>query len=172
MDSPEGIRVKTELIIITILHIIIITTSILILDFKTFAPKILAHKTCINRYWKYTQISAVKSKQKLIAKSDKTHCKNWAELTAKIIKYWRLPKIIIYTKYSLSIKIFAPMKYSRPWNIRAHEIFAPMKCLRPWNIRAHEIFAPMKYLRLLKISASMKCLRPWHLRLSKISAHI
>ncbi len=39
-----------ELIIITILHIIIIATSILNLDSKTFAPKILAHTTCINRY--------------------------------------------------------------------------------------------------------------------------
>jgi hypothetical protein len=45
---------------------------------------------------------------------------NWAELAAKIIKYWRLPKIIIYTK------IFA----SNP-NIRAHEIFAPIKYSRP-----------------------------------------
>ena len=40
------------------------------------------------------------------------------------------------------IKIFAPMKYSRPWNIRAHEIFAPMKYLRPW-----------KYLHPCEISA-------------------
>ncbi len=32
----------------------------------------------------YTQISAVKIKAKLIAKSGKTYCKNnWAELTAK-----------------------------------------------------------------------------------------
>jgi hypothetical protein len=36
-------RVKTELIIITILHIIIITTSILNLGFKTIAPRVLAH---------------------------------------------------------------------------------------------------------------------------------
>ena len=42
--------VKTELIIITILHIIIITTSILNLGFKTIATKILTHTTCINRY--------------------------------------------------------------------------------------------------------------------------
>jgi len=41
--AVETWRVKTELIIITILHIIIITTSILNLDFKTFAPKVLAH---------------------------------------------------------------------------------------------------------------------------------
>ncbi len=49
--------------------------------------------------------------------------------------------------------MFVPMKYSRPWNVRAHEIFAPMKYLRPWNIRAHEIFAPMKYLRPHEIFA-------------------
>jgi len=47
----ETWRVKTELIIITILHIIIITAPILNLGFKTIAPKILAHTTCINRYW-------------------------------------------------------------------------------------------------------------------------
>ena len=72
----ETWRVKTELIIITILHIIIITTSILNLGFKTFAPRILAHTTCINRYWKYTQIFAAKIKAKLIAKIGKTYCKN------------------------------------------------------------------------------------------------
>ncbi len=68
-------RVKTELIIITILHIIIVTTSILNLGFKTFAPKILAHTTCKNRYLKYTQIFA--------AKSSKTYCKKQAKLIAK-----------------------------------------------------------------------------------------
>ncbi len=41
--AVETWRVKTELIIITILHIIFITTSILNLGFKTIAPKILAH---------------------------------------------------------------------------------------------------------------------------------
>ena len=129
--AVETWRVKTELIIITILHIILITTSILDVGFKTFAPKILAHKTYINRYWKYTQILAVKSKQKLITKSDKTHCKNWAELTAKIIKYLRLPKIIIYTqnicfqsKMYAHLKIFAPMKYLRPWHLRLSKISA------------------------------------------------
>ena len=49
--AVETWRVKTELKIITILHIIIITASILNLGFKTIAPKILAHITCINRYW-------------------------------------------------------------------------------------------------------------------------
>ena len=92
-------RVKTELIIITILHIIIITTSILNLGFKTFALNILAHTKCINRYWKYTQIFAA-------TKSSKTYCKkqakliakiNWAELTAKSLKYWCLPQIFAYT---------------------------------------------------------------------------
>jgi hypothetical protein len=33
-----------------------------------------------------------KSKQKLIAKSDKTHCKNWAELTAKSLNIGACPK--------------------------------------------------------------------------------
>ena len=47
------------------------------------------------------------------------------------------------------------MKYSRPWNIRAHEIFAPMKYLRPWNICTYP-----KYLRIHKISAPhQECLR-------------
>ncbi len=41
--AVETWRVKTELIIITILYIIITTTSILNLSFKTIAPKILAH---------------------------------------------------------------------------------------------------------------------------------
>ncbi len=59
----ETWRVKTELIIITILHIIIITTSILNLGFKTIAPKILAPK-CINKYWKYTQIFAATKSSK------------------------------------------------------------------------------------------------------------
>ena len=74
--AVETWRVKTELIIFKILHIIIITTSILNLGFKTFAPKILAHTKCINRYWKYTQIFAAKIKQKLIGKTGKTYCEN------------------------------------------------------------------------------------------------
>ncbi len=70
--------------IITILHIIIITASILNLGFKTIAPKILAHTTCINRnIHKYL---AVKNQAKLIAKIE------LAELTAKI------HKILIYIK--------------------------------------------------------------------------
>ncbi len=54
--AVETWRVKTELIIITILHITTstTTTSILNLGFKTIAPKILAHTKCINKYWKYT----------------------------------------------------------------------------------------------------------------------
>ncbi len=74
--AVETWRVKTELIIITILHIIIITTSILNLGFKTFAPKISAHTTCINRYWKYTQIFAAKIKANLLQKTGKTYCEN------------------------------------------------------------------------------------------------
>ncbi len=69
--AVETWRVKTELIIIKILHIIIITTSILNLGSKTIAPKILAHTKCINRYWKYTQILAAKSKQNLLQKQAK-----------------------------------------------------------------------------------------------------
>ncbi len=57
------------------------------------------------------------------------------------------------------------MKYSRPWNIRAHEIFAQMKCSRPWNVRAHDlrpqdIRAYPKHLRIHKIYAPhQECLR-------------
>ena len=63
--------------IITILHIIIITTSILNLGFKTFAPKILAHTKCRNRYWKYTQIFAA-------TKSSKNSLQKQGKLIAKI----------------------------------------------------------------------------------------
>ena len=80
--AVETWMVKTELIIITILHIIIITTSILNLGFKTIAPKILAHTKCINKYWKYTQIFAA-------TKLSKTYCK-------KSSKYWHLPKIFTH----------------------------------------------------------------------------
>ena len=80
--AVETWRVKTELIIITILHIIIIITSILNLGFKTIAPKILAHKNCTNKYWKYTQIfAATKTRQNLLQ---------------KIIKYWHLPEIFTH----------------------------------------------------------------------------
>ncbi len=73
--AVETWRVKTELIIITILHIIIITTSILNPGFKTIAPKILAHTKCINRYWKYTQIFAAIKSSKTDCKTGKTYCK-------------------------------------------------------------------------------------------------
>ncbi len=76
--AVETWRVKTELIIITILHITITTTSILDLGFKTIALKILAHIKCINKYWKYTQIFA-------------------ATKSSKIMNYWRLPKILANT---------------------------------------------------------------------------
>ncbi len=82
--------VKTELIKITILHIIIIITSILNLGFKTIAPKILAHIKCINKYWKYTQIfAATKPNQaKLIAKNHQIL--PLAQNIHTCIKYWRL----------------------------------------------------------------------------------
>ena len=64
--AVETWRVKTELIIITILHITTTTTSILNLGFKTIVPKILAHKKCINKYWKYTQIFAATKSSKII----------------------------------------------------------------------------------------------------------
>ncbi len=85
--AVETWRVKTELIIITILHIIITTTSILNLSFKTIAQKILALTQCINKYWKYTQIfAATKIKQihKLFA---------LPQNVGGITKYWRLMKI-------------------------------------------------------------------------------
>jgi hypothetical protein len=67
----ETWRVKTELIIFTnYIYVIIITTSILNLGFKTIAPKTLAHKNCTNKYWKYTQIFATtKTRQNLLQKS-------------------------------------------------------------------------------------------------------
>ncbi len=68
----------------------------------------------------------------------------------RISKY-SLPIKFLRTSWNICAypKIFAPMKYSRPWNIRAHEIFAPMKCSRPWNVCAYP-----KYLRIHKIYAS------------------
>ena len=74
--AVETWRVKTELIIITILHIIIITTPILNLGFKTIAPKILAHTKCINKHWKYTQIFAATKLSKTHCKTSKTYCEN------------------------------------------------------------------------------------------------
>ena len=67
--AVETWRVKTELIIITILHIIIITTSILNLGFKTIAPRVLAHIKCINKHWNIHNISS-KNQAKLIAKQN------------------------------------------------------------------------------------------------------
>ena len=84
--AVETWRVKTELIIITILHIIIITTSILNLGFKTIAPKILAHKNCTNKYWnihKYLQ------QQKL----SKTYCKKSSNI-GTCLKYLHMHKIL------------------------------------------------------------------------------
>ncbi len=80
--AVETWRVKTELIITTILHIIIITTSILNLGFKTIAPKIfflffvyffgglecvghpfayVAHLWFLRDVWIWTQSAAVAS---------------------------------------------------------------------------------------------------------------
>ncbi len=163
--AVETWRVKTELIIITILHIIIITTSILNLGSKTFAPKILAHTTCINVYWKYIQIFSSINQAKLIAKSGKTYCKNnWAELTAKTIKWWRLPKILLYTQKCLLPKnvcahlqnICAYQNIRFQSNICAHLEISPhtpkylltSKYSRLRNIRASKTFTPSKYLRL------------------------
>ena len=66
--AVETWRVKTELTIITILRIIIITTSILNLGFKTIAPKILAHTKCINteNIHKYLQ-RKIKQNHKILA---------------------------------------------------------------------------------------------------------
>ncbi len=62
--------------------------------------------------------------------------------------------------------MFASMKCSLPWNVRAHEMFAPMKCSLPWNVRAHEMFASMKCARQWNVRAHemfapMKCSRPY-----------
>ena len=116
------------------LHIIIITASILNLGFKTIAPKILAHTTCINRYRTeiHTNISS--------KKSSKTYCKiKLAELTAnhKLIKCWRPPtihKIIIY------IKMSAPCA----------------KCWRPKCRRPMQNVGALKCRHLSKVSALMK----------------
>ncbi len=83
--------------IITILHIIITTISILNLSLKTIAPKILAHTKCINKYWKYTQIFAATKSSKIIGVSWKfrRNPKILAlqENSGGIPKYWRFMKI-------------------------------------------------------------------------------
>ncbi len=66
--AVETWRVKTELIIITILHITTTITSIQNLGFKTIAPKILAHTKCINteNIHKYLQ-HKIKQNRKMLA---------------------------------------------------------------------------------------------------------
>ncbi len=62
--AVETWRVKTKLIIITILHIIITTTSILHLRLKQLHQKYWCILKYINKYSKYTQIfAATKIKQ-------------------------------------------------------------------------------------------------------------
>ncbi len=56
--------------------------------------------------------------------------------------------ICLHVKYLHTSKIFAPKKYSRPWNVCAHEMLRPMKCSPPQDIRAYS-----KYLRIHKIYA-------------------
>ncbi len=76
--AVETWRVKTELIIITIVHIIIIITSISNLGLKTNALKILAHTKMHNKYWNiHTQIFAA-------TKSSKNALQKQAKLIAKI----------------------------------------------------------------------------------------
>ncbi len=77
--AVETQRVKTKLIIITILHIIITTISILNLRLKQLRQKYRCILKCINKYWKYTQIFV-------------------ATKSTKIIKYWRPPKILAIHK--------------------------------------------------------------------------
>ena len=89
--AVETWRVKTELIMITILHIIIITTSILNLGFKTIAPKILAHTKCIRKHWKYTQIFAATKSSKVIRQNHKILA--LAKNISTYIKHWRFLKI-------------------------------------------------------------------------------
>ncbi len=143
---------------------------------KTFAPKILAHTTCINGYWKYTQIFSSINQAKLIAKSGKTYCKNnWAELTAKTIKCWRLPKILLYSQ-----KCSLPKMYAHIFKISGHfKIFASnqiyaqiLKYLRiPQNICLHQnicafkIFAPLKYIyKYINICATSRMFASHNIR--------
>jgi hypothetical protein len=75
----------------------------------------------------YTNICS-KIKAKLIAKTGKLIAKiNWAELTVNSLKYWRLPKILMYTQ-----------------NIRFQS-----KCMRtPQNICAYQnLHFQSKYMR-------------------------
>ncbi len=73
--AVETWRVKTELIIITILHIIIITTSILNLDFKTF-KNIGAHNMHKYILKIYTKISSKIKQNLLLNRTGRTDCKN------------------------------------------------------------------------------------------------
>ncbi len=59
-------RDKTKLIIITILHIIITTTSILNLRSEQLRQKYWRIHKCINKYWKYTRIFAATKSSKII----------------------------------------------------------------------------------------------------------
>ncbi len=134
--AVETWRVKTELIIITILHIIITTTSILNLSFKNIAPKILAHTKCINKFWKYTQIFA-------------------ATKSSKIKKNWRLPKILANTQ-----NIGAAWKYRRnPKILALHKNIGG--CPKYWRmskiLASHENKGGIpKYRRFMKILADIQ----------------
>ncbi len=102
--AVETWRVKTELIIITILHIIIITTS---------APKMLAHIKCINKYWKYTQIFAA-------TKPSKTYCKKSSNI-GTCLKYSHMHKIL-----ALAQNVGGLSKYRR----QMYAANVCVKCLR------------------------------------------
>jgi hypothetical protein len=89
--AVETWRVKTELIIITILHITITTASILNLRLKTIAPKILAHTQCINKYWNIHKYLQHKIKQNHKNISTRLECLNtWNYCVSW--KLWRMPE--------------------------------------------------------------------------------
>ncbi len=133
--AVETWRFKTEWIIITILHIIIITASTLNLGFKTIAPKVLAHTTCINRYWNIHNISS--------KKSSKTYCKiKLAELTAKIINL---------------LKCCRPPTIHK--NINLHQNVGALKCRRLSKCRRPKMSGSIKMSALMKYSKSKKQLR-------------
>ncbi len=131
--AVETWRVKTELITITILHIIITTASILNLSFKTIAPKILAYTKCINKHWKYTQIFAATKSSKNIGA-----CLKYQQIykilallenSGGISKYWRFMKIQAESQnigaswklagiQNLSGKVRRNCKIHAPHNIR------------------------------------------------------
>ncbi len=84
--AVETYRAKTILIIITILHIIITTISILNLRSKQLRQKYWCILKCKNKYWKYTQIKRIHKFFALFRKS------------GGFGKYWHFYKKHVYIK--------------------------------------------------------------------------